>query len=363
MNAAVRSSDDKSKSKRLGFGYELKSAEAPSVQTARAEFLNNIAEIKPPVVLSLFETCYLPFLELLQQNEHALAALYKEVERSIPAEAYILRQPKFIREKALKLHIPNWQSLEKIESASKLRQALENWTMEHNLTASWCRDDMLKVLRTFEVSDDKRLALTLLPDRHCLNGLIGQSWHSAALERHLSGLHSIFQSSMAVEARHTFLFRFSFEEVTFEVSGPFYKSPTAFRQEVENHFKAANGPKLRGARKHLAYELGEYLEKVGKINTELNLTLPPGLRKADVYFTWLVDYQIPPGKNYRQIAREASKDEKTVREGIQRLASLIGLTLRSNEADKHLGRPKGAKDRASRRRVERRSEKVRGNAN
>jgi hypothetical protein len=207
------------------------------------------------------------------------------------------------------------------------------------------------------------MALALLPDIHYLMDTWKRSWQSAVLERRFFGLHSRFQSSAAVEERDALLFRFKYDTVQFELSGPFNKSIAAFRQEVEVQFKTVGGPRIRGARKHLDYRLREYFAEVDKVTVELDLTAPPSWRKADDFFKWLVGYQLPPVKTYRQIGREVKKHEKTVREGIQRVASLIGLTLRSNEADKRLGRPKGAKDRAPRRRVDRRKEKVRGNAN
>ncbi len=151
MNSvAVRqSSRDEPKSKRLGFGYEAKSADSPSVQTARAEFLNIIAGIKPRVVFNLFETCYLPFIEFLQHRELTIESIYEEVEANTPQEPYFLRQPKFMMEKALTIFIPNSLSLAEVEGASQLRQALGDWALKHNLVDSWCQDDALRVLRTF----------------------------------------------------------------------------------------------------------------------------------------------------------------------------------------------------------------------
>jgi hypothetical protein len=177
----------------------------------------------------------------------------------------------------------------------------------------------------------------------------------------LSGLHGIYESSAVVERHEAFSFLFKYESLEFKVSGPFYKSPSLFKQEVSEQFKAIGGTKVRGARKHLNYRLTEYLATVAKINKHLNLAAPPSWRDADEHFRWLVDYQIPPCNTYRQIARNVKKDESTVREGIRRSASLIGLTLRSSHADKRVGRPKGARDKKPRRRAESARQKLRGN--
>lgn len=335
----------------LGFGYESQSPDRPSVQTARAEFLNTIAETKPGVVFRLFGTCYSPFTELLELKKGIIAATCSEIDTNLPKENYILRQPKFIRERALERLLPNYHSLERIDGADRLSQELANWGVEHNLKDDWCLNDALEVLRTFDVADGKSLALMLLPDFHYLADVWNRSWQSAALERRLLGLHTRFQANSAVEARDALLFRFKYEELAFEVFGPFSKSLASFREEVQNEFTKVGGRNVRGARKHLDYELGGYLETVEKVRVELDLIAPPNWRKANDFFKWLVQYQLPPFKTYRQIAREEKKDDKTVSQGIQRVATLIGLTLRPNEADKHLGRPKGSKDKTPRRRA------------
>jgi len=249
MNAAVvrQSSHRESKSKRLGFGYEAKSADSPSVQTARAEFLTVILEAKFDAVFNLFIACYSPFTQVLERSGNVISVIAEEVEANIPKEAYILRQPKFIRETALKKLIPNYLSLETIEGAAPLCQALESWVLEYNLGDDWCLDDALEALRTFEVADEKAMALALLPDIHHLIDVWKRSWQNAVLERRLSGLRGLYQSSAAVEEHDAFSFRFRYETLEFEVSGPFYKSPSAFRQEVEVQFRAVGGSKIRSA--------------------------------------------------------------------------------------------------------------------
>lgn len=76
----------------FGFGYESRSSDRPSVQTARSEFLNIVAEIQPEVVFRLFRSCYLPFSELLELKEEIIAASCREIDTNLPKEAYILRQ-------------------------------------------------------------------------------------------------------------------------------------------------------------------------------------------------------------------------------------------------------------------------------
>jgi hypothetical protein len=96
-----------------------------------------------------------------------------------------------------------------------------------------------------------------------------------------------------------------------------------------------------------------YLEKVDKARKDLELEEPPVRWAAEDHFKWLIEYQLPPCKRYREIGRDFGKDEKTVREGIRDVASLVGLTLRSSECDKYPGRPIGARDRGNRHRASR----------
>ncbi len=348
-------------SKRLRFGYEAKSTERPSVQTARAEFLKLILDFRPAAILDLFTSCYPPFVKLLEGSETPIATISEAVEASIPEEAYVLRQPKFIREAALKKLIPHAIDLKKSEGGINLRHALENWASEYHLLEEWLLDDALVFLRTFEVADDKPMALSLLPDWHFLFNLLWRTWQNAAHERNFCALRGLFQSNVVVEERDAFTFKFKYEALEFEVSGPFSKSLSDFRQEIDRKFNALRGPTVRGARKHLNYRLRKYLARLSDVAKDLNLAPPPGWRKTEVYLAWLIEYQIPDCKTYRQIAREVNRDEKTVRKGIQRAASHIGLALRSAKADRHLGRPKGAKDKGPRRRVESIKRKLRGN--
>src|SRR5205823_12946016 len=139
------------------------------------------------------------------------------------------------------------------------------------------------------------------------------------------------------------------------VSGPFSKSVSAFKQEVEQCFKALNGPSVKGARKALDYKLRSYLKQVASGMKQLNLECPP-VRRAEDHFKWLIHYQIGC-MTYREIGRTVGRNEKTVREGIQDVAELIDLKLRPAHVDRYQGRPKGAKDKAPRRRVDRRREK------
>jgi hypothetical protein len=359
--AVSKNSVRESTTKRFGFGYEKKSSNCPSTETARAEFLSLVLEITPDVVSSLFNAAYPQFCSLIAGNEDLIASLCYSVESEIPEENYNLRQPKYIRPWAIKRFIPNWHSVKQRADADSLQVAFKNWARGYNLTADWCLDHALDFLREFEASEYKEFAFRV-PDPHLLVDLIRRAWQSASVNRHCHALGTQYHSNADVEERGVFSFIFEYERIRFEVPGPFNKFIPAFKQEVEKSFIALGGPSIPGAREALRYKLPTYLEEVEKVRKELGLEEPPVRWTADDHFRWLINYQITC-MNYREIGRIAGKNDKTVREGIQDVAELIGLKLRSAQADKYRGRPKGAKDKAPRRRIDRRREKVRGNAN
>jgi hypothetical protein len=352
----------KSQTRRLGFGYETKSSLRPSTETARAEFLALVLAIKPEVVHRLFQATHPHFCALLSENEELIAALCHSLESEIPQQNHILRQPKYIRGSAIRKLIWNWHSLLEHREADSLKMALQSWAREHNLTADWCLDHALDFLREFEASDYRELALQF-PAAHFLPDVIGRAWTSAVVNRHLAAVGMQYHSNLGVEQRGVFSFIFEHDRIRFAVTGPFNKSISAFKREVEKQFVALKGPSIRGARKALQYKLADYLESVESITTELGLKQPPVRWAAGEHFKWLINYQITPCMKYREIARTTGRDEKTIREGVRDIARLIALPLRYAGVDKNLGRPTGAKDKTTRRRVLRGAKIVRGKAN
>jgi hypothetical protein len=103
---------------------------------------------------------------------------------------------------------------------------------------------------------------------------------------------------------------------------------------VNDAFTNGGGPNIRGAKTALDHQLRDYLSRFERATKRQRLEQPPVRWATDEHLKWLIQYQIPPSTSYRRIA---GKDEKTVREGIQGVARLIGLTLRPSKP----GRPKG----------------------
>lgn len=333
-----------SKAKRFGFGPEKKSANCPSTQHARTFFLELLPQLRSDVTPNLFEIAYQPFISFLDANQDDILSIRRNIEGA-----------PFPTDTAIRIVVYGWSALKHRDTASELCDAFSEWGNRWNLTDEWCLNHAVLTLREQHLS--------------CLSSgmphprFTEEAWRTAGFELESDAIFTQAEIIQSFRRKGLHEFTFNHGQISFTVEGPVFKPDIQFKQEVKQEFQALDGPTFRSAGKSLQHRLSDYLEKVRKARNDLNLTAPPSWRKSDQHSEWLVDYQLAPCKTYRQIAREVNKDEKTIREGILRAASLIGLTLRSSEADKRLGRPKGAKDRNARHRVDRRRGQLRGKAN
>lgn len=307
--------------RRFGLGFEIKSGISPSTWRARAFFLELLPRLKQEVVLALFEMARQPFIEYLTHSRGEILSIATDIGSSAgPTDM------------AVRLFTYDWSSLQRRKRAAALRDALRKWGDYWNLIDNWCMDHAVSVLREQHLG--------------ALNAW--EAWQEATvLELKLGSI--CVQGAFNVEFTERGLdkFGFKYEGIDFAIEGPMFTSIPEFKQEVERTFKAAGGQYIRGARTALKHRLNEYLGSVNNTAEELNYT-EPRIRWAEDHFEWLVRYQIPPVTRYREIGKACGKDEKTVREGVKDVATLIGLTLRSPESDKHTGRPTGSKDKVKR---------------
>jgi hypothetical protein len=347
MKSHVVSNNSPLRPKTKRFGYEKTSATSPATQDAQAFFLELIPQLRSEVTTTLFDIAYRPFVKFLDAHQNLILSIKQNLEASpFPTDA------------AIKIVVHGWSALKHREMASLLCDAFSEWGKTWNLTDEWCLNHAVVTIREQHLSC---LASGIPHPR-----FTEEAWRTALFEPQCAAIFT--QAEIIQSFRHKDLheFTFSHEQLNFTVEGPFYRPIVEFKQEVRKEFEARGGRTFRSARKSLLHQLHSYLDAVGDAANELNLKEPPIRRRAaKEHIKWLIDYQLPPCKTYRQIAREVreKEDDKTVREGIQRAASLIGLNLRSSEADKRLGRPKGAKDKNPRHRVDRRREQLRGIAN
>lgn len=334
--------------RRFGYAFEKKSADSPSTQHARAFFLELIFELRPSVVLTLFRTTHAPFSKLLTDKQRDIASISESVESELLESGYISQGA--VRKHAIRRLIPDWHSLQRVEGADSLCQALQDWAGSQNLTDAWCLDHALTVLRAFEAKAGEIARLRSQPDiqKRRSAELIWESWREAAAWQRLRAIDVLYKSIVEFEEDVSKVLEFTFKCEDIEippVAGPLYKSVPEFRQEVKERFEEARrGHTVRGARKDLKLEIDSYLEKVKKMMKVAGLTEAP-VRWAEDHFKWLIEYHIPPTKGYRKIAKEVGKDESTIREGVANAAALMGLTRRPSGTDKHPGRPKGSKNR------------------
>lgn len=298
---------------RFGYGFEKKSATSPSTQHAQAFFLGLLPQVNKAVAISLFEIANKPFVEFLTNHQEEIPLIKSRIEPT-----------PFPMDTAIRIFIYSWSALAHQKAAERLCTALREWANRWNLTDEWCLNHAVLTLRD-------------------------QSWDGALFWLKTEPIFSQAELTKELTSKGLSEFSFKYQDLNFMAEGPFFRSSAQFKHEVEQSFRALRGPSVRGARKALEYQRRSYLDGVAKIRKELNLQVTP-VRWAEDHFKWLIHYQISC-MTYRGIGREFRRDEKTVREGIQDVAKLMDLTLRSSEADKYLGRPKGAKDKKPRHRA------------
>jgi hypothetical protein len=330
---------------RFGYAHEKKSIDSPSTQRARAYFLELLFELRPNVVLALFRAAYFPFTELLKNRQGDIATICDSLESELSESGYVSQR--IVRKHAIRRFLSGWQSLKHMEAASSLCQVLQGWARSQNLTGEWCLEHALTVLNEFEAKAGGIVRLSSRPDiqRSRLAELIWESWRLAVARQRLRAIDVQYASITEFEGYVSKVLEFTFKYENINVSpvtGPFYKSISQFKQEVKERFEALKGSAVRGAGKVLKLELDSYLEKVKETMKRAGFKKPP-VRWVKEHFKWLIEYQIPPTKQYRKIAKEVRKDESTIREGVASASALIGLTLRPSGSDKHIGRPKGSK--------------------
>ncbi len=143
--------------------------------------------------------------------------------------------------------------------------------------------------------------------------------------------------------RDRFLFEADGWDLFAENAGK-WKSKTKkfFNKALERHMR--KGKVSRGVKGEAETALNEYIHAL-KLQAE-KLGLKRTVRKwRESHFEWLVLFQIPPRTLKGEIARRAVADVKTISEGIESTAQLIGLTLQPAAAP---GRPRGISGESNR---------------
>lgn len=284
---------------RFGYGYEYEKglSDRPSTKHAQTFFLELVLKVRNDVWLSLQEIAHGRYSEFIAQHKDE------------------------INQTGLNVFGFSWSAIQREKTADQLCLALRKWASKWNLTDTWCLNHAVLTLRD-------------------------QSWQSALWWLQTEPIMTRFILTDELKKMGIFEFVFRFDSLSSSVEGPFSTSPAKFGQEVEESSTAWGGRAIRGARKALNFQMGDYLVRVAEANELLKLT-PPPVRWALDHFEWLINYQIA-GKTYREIGRAFDKDEATVREGIKDVAKLVGLTLRPASRP---GRPKGIKETERRHRV------------
>lgn len=319
----------------FSFGpYEADSLHSPSRSLARRYFFDEIERHRPQVAEDLYNSSFKLFVHLIRPR-------CKELEPQVSAQPSTLDA--FLRSveiQSVQTEVPilaaDWKALQKIDEASVLRQSLSLWHVRWNLTDEWCLDYALKVLHVWLRNGAERrnhwwgkAGLEIIMDESIWAG-----------ER--DALRCRFFQSFGTDGNLP-PFRVKYDDFVFERDGWNLfeedggeweqRTTKAFNKNLERHRRKGTAPKTvkgdfeKRIKDHIN-NLKMHAEKVGLKRTARKL--------AHRHFEWLVLFQIPPRMLKGEIARRAAADVKTISEGIENTASLIGLTLQPSAS---AGRP------------------------
>lgn len=326
--------------KRFGFGFEERETSfTPSAQHARALFLELLSQLRPKVIPSLFGSAHRPFVNFLNESKGEIRSIIKDIHPLADADAIssAVGEVNPYRDIAVRLSLSSalrpflygWSALRSRGGAGALCDALLSWAGGLNLNDEWFLGH----------------AVTVLREQHLASLNTDEAWQQATDELKLDAVCMQGVTYEDFRERGLDKFSFKYKRVEITVDGPIFQPVPDFKREAERAFKAVGGHRTGGASEAFKEALSLYLSQVDGIVAELRLKNPPRNWAAENQFRWLIEYQVPRVKNYRQIARKVGKDESSIREGVRAAANLIGLTLRSSEPDKHPGRPKGSKNK------------------
>lgn len=324
---------------------------------------------KIKVDTNIKNTPLLSFFDFLHKNQAELLEL-ASVSKKEWKEFTDFPKPKLIKETALEKLIPNWKALESRKDSKLLCSTLKEWASRWNLTDDWCLDFALSCLRICKIEIIDNLHFS---ENYLIKSGLGDSWTFIKYhENNSAWKQSIWQAKFTdgirgydqiakIENYPQFYYKWEppkkeKEGETFEITDYYYPLTSLanfFRQRVESKFWSKFFKMFR-FRQHLL--IGEnktittgikdfqkkveiYIKKVEKKHEDYSEKTPTK-RDNTKHFKLLIDYQIPPVKNYSQLGRNQN-EKKTMKRAIQSVSKLIGLTLRNPSRG---GRPKGSGD-------------------
>ena len=368
-----------------GWSLEEDSSLSDSLKKDRDLFFHMIQYIRPQVLTSLLSVVFPAYVT-------SVSDIFKKHVREFPFPTSMtwaerLQSLRKLSELEVRATINTWSGLQSLKSQpiKKLCQQLELWGKQYNLEEDWCYDHAIRTLRSW-----------LFNPNVCW---LGQPPSPPEILGSESTLTWSDELNLDLHWRRFFLtdkvyptgplpFTFQYREFSFKIRGWDFlqeeaqyfewfvmreldKSIYQHEEEMEKRYRAEQGKETSGntttrilqefrgfrtsvrtrARKALASYMKEQVTVRNDSIEKYALVKPPRHYARDRVdeLTWLVHYQIPPCKTYKEIAgKYAGVNEQIVRKVIEAAAANLRLPLRNPRL--RSGRPLGRKDSVPRRR-------------
>lgn len=315
------------------------------------------------------DTPFLAYFDLLHKSSASIARIAAKIEPELLPIKGTNGYNSIRTKRILKELIPDWKTINENGKAKKLCKSLENWGARFHLHDNWIFDAALEGFALIKADVIDRVNLPddyLISDDTCFEFrnyvCNGAAWNLVPLHWTVERFYenAVPESGMPPNvAESELLFKFRWKvpgndsDDGFDIEeyfNPLFHTKEMFVRSVEEKFWAAFcryylgkesrcvgrtgdiGLKIKDFEKRLDAFTKGVLEKVGK-----NSTVTPSVND-DSQFRWLVDRQINK-LTWVELENKYGRDRKTIREGVERAAGLIGLTLRKEKR----GRPKGSR--------------------
>ena len=375
---------------RFGGEYDQRSAELKaSTVEARIFFLKLLYREKPDVIDDFFSlstsqletatllfgagifpeiesACHMRSLPFsTSEDETILLALVKylhdnfkrhqSLKQECIGELVSLRAvPVISAEKLLETQLPLWSELGANQPEISLRKALVSWSERWNLNADWVLDLATCILRNFisEIwnpliekagNDDFDFRIFSLVLNNWI--LTKTGWHDAITALNLESSEK--QLRIAENQKINREFTYCRDGLDIKLWWfPTWDGKNEFREEAIEKCKLELSklgrddrvPESRLVKEYL-FKLDHFIKSILK-KADGSLSATPRKNSGELQFHWFTQFQIPPNKNYTQLAKEHSVVISTMIEGISSIGDLIGILPRQTVRS---GRPKNSR--------------------
>jgi hypothetical protein len=261
--------------------------------------------------------------------------------------------PVISAEKLLEDLLPLWSELGTNQYEISLRNALVSWAERWNLNADWILDLASGILRNFiseiwnpliEKSGNDEFDFRIFS--LVLNNwiLTKSGWHDAMPALQLESSEK--QLRIAEKQKVNRMFTYCRDGLDIKLWWfPTWDGKNKFREEAIEKCKLELSKLSADKRASESRVLKEYGFKLDQFMKSClkkagpSLSATPRKNSGELQFHWFIQFQIPPNKNYTQLANEHSVTIPTMREGIRSIGDLMGLMPRPTV---HSGRQRGS---------------------